>query len=396
MLLRITAPSASDVKDPPSRKRRVGIIVNTPAQVHFYRYIYQRLIERGHQAFLIARAERETLNLLHEYSLPYDVFCRPARTQFGKILSLPRDVVGATKLMKRHGVDIVTGFGVYDAYSSALLSIPNVLFIDNEPKIGMRSYQVQFHLFYPFVDCLFTPSYFRETLGKKHLKIDAIKEIAYLHPNEYRPDGSVREALGVAPGERYALLRFNGMGAFHDLGVGGFKDEDKVRLVRELEKHGRVFISSEKGVPREIEDRVTKLPKNRIHDAMFYASLLVTDTQTMATEAAILGTPTIRCNSFVGPNDMGNFIEMENRYRLMFNFRDPQEAIARAVDLAADRGAKDKWCRRREALLKEMIDVTSFMVWYIEEHPHSQEQLISDPLVLERFRRPSMRCGPTV
>jgi predicted glycosyltransferase len=370
----------------PRSKRRVGIIINTPAQVHFYRHIYHRLIERGHQAFIIARAEKETLDLLREFKLPYDTFCYPPETQVGKIISLARDVVGATAILKKHRVDIITGFGVYDAYASALLGVPNVLFIDNEPKIGMRSYYLQFHLFYPFVDCLLTPPYFKEDLGRKHIKINAVKEMAYLHPSNYRPNGAILEALKLEPGERFSLLRFNGMGAFHDLGVGGFSDEDKIRLVHDLEDHGRVFISSEKGVPREIEDRISKLPKNIIHDAEYYASLLVTDTQTMATEAAILGTPTVRCNSFVGPSDMGNFIELEKRYHLMFNYRDPKDAIAKAVELAKDLGAKAEWGHRREVLLSDMIDLASLMVWYIENYPESQNQLRNDPRAQDQFR----------
>jgi predicted glycosyltransferase len=40
----------------------------------------------------------------------------------------------------------------------------------------------------------------------------------------------------------------------------------------------------------------------------------------MTTEAAVLGTPAIRCNSFVGKRDMGNFIELEKKYGLIFNF----------------------------------------------------------------------------
>jgi predicted glycosyltransferase len=374
-------------KDLRSRpKRRVGIIINTPAQVHFYRYIYQRLRERGHQAFIIARAERETLDLLREFALPHSTYCDPSRSQIGKILSLPRDVAASTALLKRHQVDIVTGFGVYDAFSSALLGVPSVVFIDNEPKIGMRSYQIQFHLFYPFVKCLLTPSYFKEDLGKRHTKVDAMKEMAYLHPCDFKPDASVYEALGIERGDRYSLLRFNGMGAFHDLGVGGFSDEDKVRLVQELEKYGHVFISSEKRLPPGLEGRAIKLPKRCIHDAEFFASLLVTDTQTMATEAAILGTPTVRCNSFVGDGDMGNFIQLEKQYRLLFSYRDPGEAIAAAIELMKDVGAKAEWGRRREELLKNMIDLAAFMVWYIENHPRSVEELRRDPRLQDRFR----------
>ena len=42
--------------------------------------------------------------------------------------------------------------------------------------------------------------------------------------------------------------------------------------------------------------------------------MVVADTQTIVTEAAVLGTPAIRYNSFAGENDMGNFVELEQKY----------------------------------------------------------------------------------
>lgn len=302
------------------------------------------------------------------------------------LLSLPRNVIDATGILRERRVDIVTGFGVYDAYASALLGASNIVFIDNEPGIGKRSYQVQFHLFFPFVDTIVTPSFFREDLGRKHVRIEGMKEFAYLHPNRYRPDDSILDVLGVGRGERFSLLRFNSLSAFHDLGVGGFTMEQKIMMARELERHGQVFISSEKGLPRELEKWAISIPKRRVHDVLTYASLLVTDTQTMATEAAILGTPTVRCNSFVGARDMGNFIELENRYHLLFNYRDPAMAIAKATELVKDEGAKAEWGRRRSALLRDSIDVTAFMTWYIENYPQSYRAVRETSGVLDRFR----------
>jgi predicted glycosyltransferase len=375
IILKNSAPNPSSSRfselGQASSQKRVGIIVNTPAQVHFYRHVYEKLLEHGHQAFIIARAEKETTDLLHEFSLPHRIFSTPPESKIGKIFTMPRDVINASQLLKKEQVNIVTGFGVYDAYCSALLGIPNVVFIDNEPKIGKRSYALQFRLFYPFVDTIVTPSFFREEMGEKHIRIKGLKEFAYLHPKYYRPDDSIYKDLRIGKWERYFILRFNGLSAFHDLGVSGLTPEMKTSLVYELEKHGHVFISSEKDVPTELEDRVMRVPKNRIHDALYYASLLVTDTQTMATEAAILGTPTVRCNSFVGSSDMGNFIELENKFNLLFNFSDFKGAMAKAIELAKDVGAKAEWGRRRCHLIKENIDVTEFMAWFIEAYPDS-------------------------
>ena len=104
--------------------------------------------------------------------------------------------------------------------------------------------------------------------------------------------------------------------------------------------------------------------------------MLIGDTQTMATEAGILGTPAIRCNSFVGENDMGNFIELEKKYDLIYSYRDQDEALNKALELLKDDNLKREWAKKIERLLNEKIDVTKFMVEFIENYPQSFHELV--------------------
>ncbi|AFL95034.1 hypothetical protein CL1_0829 [Thermococcus cleftensis] len=365
---------------------KTGIFINTPAQFHFYRNIARELKERGNEVKLLFRKYGEIGDLLRELGYNATIFSYRANSKYGKILALPFDVIRAYKYLKDFKPDVVTGFGVYDAYTSLLLKSGCVVFNDSEPRVNPLSYSVQFKLFMPFVDVLLTPESFRDDLGRKHLKIASYKEMAYLHPNYYSPRDDILDELGVSKGEDYVLLRFNAFDAVHDAGIRGFTREDKVRLVKELEKHATVFISAEGKVPREIEGNVLKVPKSRIHDVIYYAKLLVTDTQTMATEGALLGTPTIRSNKFVGPNDMGNFIELEERFGLMFNIRNPEKAIQKALELVQVENLKKEWQKKRKKLLEEKIDITSFMVWFLENYPESMEKFRENPDIQYRFR----------
>ncbi len=364
---------------------RIAIFINTPAQLHFYRNIAKGLEEMGNTVRLLFRKYGETEELIMELGYDATIFSYKANSKYGKILSLPLDVMRAYKYLRGFKPDIVTGFGVYDAYTSLLLKSNCVVFNDSEPRVNPFSYSIQVKACLPFIDVILTPDSFRDNLGKKHLRVSSYKELAYLHPNYYSPRDDVLEVLGVE-GEDYAVLRFNAFDAVHDAGIGGFSAEDKIRLVRELEKHVRVFVSPEGRIPRELEKYVLPTPKSRIHDVLYYAKLLVTDTQTMATEAALLGTPVVRSNKFVGPKDMGNFIELEERFGLMFNMRNPDEAIKKAVELAQMEELKKEWHRKREKLLKEKIDITSFMVWFLENYPESLEEFRQNPDIQYRFR----------
>jgi len=363
----------------------IAIFMSTPAQVHFYRNIVNGLLKGDNNVHILARDYGETLEILDEVGMEYHVFSRPP-TGAKRILTLPFDIIRAVKwLRNKGGVDLITGFEIYGAYTSSLLRSPYVQFYDSEPNIH-KLLSLQFKVMMPFTDVLLTPESFRTELGDKHLRVASYKELAYLHPHYYTPQDDVLDIMGLSKNDEYVLLRFNAFDAAHDEGVAGFTSEDKVRLVRELEKHVHVFISAEGKVPRELEKNLLPVPKSRIHDVIYHAKLLVTDTQTMATEAALLGTPVIRSNKFVGPNDMGNFIELEERFGLMFNIRDPGKAIQKAIELVKTEGLKREWVKRRKKLLEEKIDITSFMVWFLENYPQSLEEFRENPDIQYRFR----------
>jgi len=364
----------------------IVIIANTPAQVHFYRNIILTLSERGHQVKLLVRRYGESIEVVNELRMDYSVHSNLASSKAGKILALPFDILKSCRYLYSFKPDLISGFGVYDALISALLDCWCVEFSDSEPRVNKLSYAIQYKLYMPFVDSIVVPESFMDDLGRKQIRLNSFKELAYLHPNYWNPDEEIKELLHLDDGEEYALIRFNAFRGVHDLGIRGFSDEDKIRLVYTLEKYAKVFISSEAGVPSEIRDRVLRIPKSRIHDVIFYAKMLVTDTQTMTTEAALLGTPAVRCNHFVGPNDMGNFVELEKKYGMIFNYRDPDRALNKAVELIQKSNLKKEWNGKRERLLRDKIDITAFMSWFIENYPESFEIMKENPKYQDRFR----------
>lgn len=78
----------------------------------------------------------------------------------------------------------------------------------------------------------------------------------------------------------------------------------------------------------------------------------------MATEAALLGTPSIYVSTLVGT--MGNFDELLERYEIVYSYYDPQQAFQKALALFVD-NAKAEWIERRKRLLAETVDVTEMI-----------------------------------
>ncbi|MGZ4851579.1 MAG: DUF354 domain-containing protein [Halobacteriota archaeon] len=364
---------------------RIGVFINTPGQLHFYRNIVSGLEDNGHDVSILVRKYGEMYDLLDQLGVSYYSYSSNPPSKFRKLLAFPGDLSRAHAYLKSQHVDVVTGFGIYNTLSDRLLRTPDIVFTDSEPMVNSLSYAVQYRVFTHFTDAIITPEAYRQDLGSKHLRVASFKEMAYLHPNYYTPNPDVYDALGVADSDDFVLLRFNAFFAVHDVGVHGFTDEQKVDLVKRLEGTARVFISSEAEVPPALRDYIIPLPKARIHDALYYAKLLVTDTQTMATEAALLGTPTVRSNSFIGDRDMGNFVELEQRYGLLFNYREPYKATEKAVELVLEPDVKQRWKEKRKRLLNETIDITAFMVWFIDQYPDSRIQCAADPDVQYRI-----------
>ena len=130
-----------------------------------------------------------------------------------------------------------------------------------------------------------------------------------------------------------------------------------------------MLITSESELPVEFEPYRVKVAPEKMHDLLYYAALYVGEGGTMATEAAVLGTPSVYISSLVGT--MGNFEELETKYDLMQAFREPDDALEATHNILSDESSKSVWQKRREILLSEKNDVTTFMTEFIEGYPES-------------------------
>jgi predicted glycosyltransferase len=107
----------------------------------------------------------------------------------------------------------------------------------------------------------------------------------------------------------------------------------------------------------------------KIHDLLYYASLYVGEGATMATEAGLLGTPSVYVSSLVGT--MGNYDELA-RYGLVEAHQVANSAMDRAIELMKDGDAKAERQEARRLLLREMSDVTAFVTKTVESYGRGQ------------------------
>jgi len=345
---------------------RIAFFVHTSGQAYLWRRVGISLENKGHKTLFVARGTDSICSVLDNYSIRYLTYGKSSKTRYGKVLQLPIQLIWALGPVRHFRPDILVGTATMEAWSSTLLRKPLILFDDSEPLPFFQRLSWSYA-----ASVILTPACFSKDLGEKQVRFNGYKELAYLHPNYFKPDPTICQELGIAPKETYIILRFGSFEAVHDVDRKGFSAAVKYQLVEKLSKYARVFISPEGNLPADLNQYKLTIPYHRIHHAYYYAHLLVTDTQTSSTEAAILGTPVVRCNNFVGPNDMSNFIELEHKYGLIYSFQESAKAIEKALEMVQTPGLKEQWINKRQRLLADKIDVTQFMVDFIENYPES-------------------------
>lgn len=333
--------------------------VTHPAHVHLFRHAIRELQADGHEVRITAREKDLTNDLLDSFGFEYDSLSRKGERKLDLLVEWSRRELRMVRLARRFEPDVVVSrLNPPAAHAATAVGAPAVVFDDSERARFAAA------VTHPFADVVCTPTSYTRDLGAKQRRYDGFHELAYLHPDRFEPDPEPLAEHGIDVETPYTVLRFVSWGAHHDVGEGGFSDRQKRRLVDALSEYGAVYVTSERELPPELEDHRLPIPPEYVHDLLYYADLYVGDSQTMATEAGVLGTPSVRANSFGGAGDMGNF-ETLAEYGLVHSTPDTDRAISLATDLA-ERDTETEWRDRRRRLCAEKIDVTSYIIETIE------------------------------
>jgi predicted glycosyltransferase len=344
---------------------KILVDIGHPSHIHLFKNSLRNFVSHGHEVKIVARDKDVTKDLLIAYSFEYEIIGKSHTSFIKKVINLPKVEFELYSVAKKFKPDILLGASgnFYVAHVGRILKVPSIIFEDSEPDSAFR------WLCAPFATYICTPELFELDFGYKQLRYNGYKELAYLHPDNFTPDSSILELENLDPDENFILFRFVGWNAAHDISQNGLNLEQKIQFVKSMANYCKVYISSEAELPAELNEMRLTIPSHNLHDILSYATMLVTDGQTMATEASILGIPTIRVNSFVG--SMSNFKELEQKYDLMYSFRDFDSALKKAIDLYGIPNLKEIWSIKRRKLLQDKIDVTSLIIYLIEEYPYS-------------------------
>jgi len=352
-----------------------------PAHYHFYKHIVDGLLKREHEIKIIISNKDILRHLLDEDTLSYTVLSTPKKNEsrFQKAKRLLSSCVALLKIVIRFKPDLMIGCLTQMGVAGFLTRTPSIF--NGEDDFSYTF--LQGIITYPFIKHIVTPSKTNVSFFRyKQIRYHGFQKLAYLHPRRFIPDRGKVSLTGKSP---FFVLRFSSLAAYHDLNAAGLNNAIASRLIKLLEPHGRILISSERDLPEQFEKYRFRGNLNDMHHYLYFADLYVGDSQSMAVEAAILGTPGIRFNNFV--KKISVLEELESKYKLAVGIHSsqPEKLFERIETLLKVKGV-DFLSARRTKLLSDKIDVSAFMIWFLDNYPGSVEKMKQTPEIQFRFR----------
>ena len=345
---------------------KILIDIGHPAHVHLFRIAARNWLQKGNEVVFTIRNRNIVPELMKSYDFEYTIASKPRTTRIGLAYELFEHDWNVLKTALERKVDVLIGTSVCITHVGRLLGRPSIVFNEDDEDY-LKSFK---YLAYPFANSIVIPNTLRDKLTKKHVTYNGYHELAYLHPNHFSPDPTVLSELGVKARERFFIVRLVSFKAHHDTGHTGLASNTRHKIIELLSQYGKVFITAEGQLPKEYAQYGLTIPSHRIHHALSYATMLISDSQTMTIEAAVLGTPAIRYNTFIG---MCSVIEeLEHKYGLTYGFlpEDESKMIHCIQELLGEPLLKDKWSIKRQKMLQEKIDLAQWMEAFIENYPH--------------------------
>lgn len=330
-----------------------------PAHYHLFKNVINRLNDEGYSTTVLIKKKDILEELLKNDNVKYFNILPEGRKNSKLQIALglfKQDFRLLTFCLKNRS-SLLIGTSVSIAHIGWLLRIPS--FIVNEDDANVVPLFSK--LGYPFATKIISPDVCNNgKWGYKTIKYNSYHELAYLHPENFKPQKSIVNKY-INTDRPYVLMRFSGLGAHHDFGVDGIDDKLALELINIIEPHANIYITSERNYGKELEKYRLPINPLDIHHVLSYATMYIGDSQTMAAESAVLGVPSIRFNDFVGK--IGYLNDLENNYKLGFGLKPnkKRELIELVKKMIKDIKLKENFQRRRELMLSDKVNFSDYL-----------------------------------
>jgi hypothetical protein len=359
------------------------IYLGHPAQYHFFKNIIKGL-NNNHSVVVLIKTKDVLEKLLMNDGIDYVNIQTKNRknSSISILLASFRRTIQVYKIAKDRKIDVLLGTDSSVAQAAFLLRKSAITTLEDDYNVISKLA----NLTYPFTHNILVPEVC--SVGKwteKKIGYQGYMKLSYLHPKRFSPDINIKNKY--IKEDHYCLLRLAKLTAHHDKGINGLSVELVYELIHLLSDKGiTVFLSAEYLPDSRLEKYILKINQNDIHHLLAYSTLLVSDSQSMSVEAAMLGVPSIRYSDFSGKISV--LEELEHKYRLTYGIRtdEPGKLIDQVNDILRFNNIKSEFKKRQQKMLNDKIDVAGFCAWFIENYPESAKVMHENPDYQYRFK----------
>lgn len=355
-----------------------------PSKFHVFRLTINHLIKSGHNVDIVITSKDVLEELVSAEGWNYtNIF--PKGRKFKGVspyisagINLFKTISRLYQYTKGKKYDLFITDDLL-VYVGKFRKVPTFAFTDDDIAIVK-----EFSIVLRFADYILAPSI--TDLGQFNIKkiaFEGYKELAYLHPNQFKPD--IELVNKIIPEKDYFILRLVSLTAYHDVGKSGITKEKAKQLINLLKNYGQVYISAERELSDELEKYRLQIEPHQLKDILSQAKAYIGDSQTMSSEAAILGVPSFRFNDFVGK--IGVMDEKDDVYKLSKSYKTTEFSIL-LKDLESSLKGDEFSLQIKEnqkRMLTEKVDLTSFMIWLFENFPQSLDKIKNNPKYQQKF-----------
>jgi predicted glycosyltransferase len=352
--------------------KNIAFYIAHPSQFFVFKSTIERL-KNDHKIFIYIKSKDILEDVLKHHEIHfYNISVNPWKNNFlGNAINFFSRTSKLLSLFRKDKIDLLLTCASYSCQASFLLGIPSIVLNDDDYKVIRKS--VVFG--WPFSSIILAPKSCSMGFWKrKTFFYSGYQKLGYLHPNGFIPNNIVLEKYNLKD-KNYFLIRMVSLTAHHDNGIKGINLKLLEKIISELNTFGQILISSEIELPEKMKKYQLKIDHRDIHHLIYFSKLLIGDSQSMAHEAALLGTPSIRINDF--KDKIGVLNELEYTYGLTFSFlpQHSNEILLKINSLMKE--DKSVFFKRRDKMLENKIDLSKLLIWLCADFKKNRKMLVN-------------------
>lgn len=340
--------------------------LNHPADFHFFKHLMNWMIEQGYVLKIVAR-DKECLHiLLEDAGFSYTSRGSGLHSLPGKYLYAFWVLTLLFIKLVRFRPNVCLGLSSpYLAVVSRLLKIKCVSYDDTDdnprllPLIKQSSY-------------LLSPGNYPHKFHSYHFRLPSLKELAYLHPAHFQHKQE----------QQTVFFRITRTDSIHHSTDSVLDEKQVFRKMQELSVNQNILLSSELDLKLEKRHYIQPANPVRIHKDLANSKVFWSNSATMAAEAAVLGVPAI----FVSAEKFAYISELEE-YGLLYYYHPDNlvPSLEKIDSILAGNPSSNYFRDARERLLRDKMDMTAFLIWFIDQLPDSARIIEKDINYARRF-----------